>query len=580
MGIHHQGRNPMAQFKTDLRDIYFNLFNVLKIQEHTGVGESDMKDVISECNKFMEKEVFPTRIEGDHIGVKLENGKVTVPECMQAPLRKYYENGWYGIGYSEDIGGMPAPHSVSLVCQSIMNGANVAFSMYPGLTKGAMDVILQVGTAAQKETYIPKMMTGEWGGTMCLTEPGAGSDVGAAITTATPKGDGKYSIKGIKIFISGGDNDLYQNIIHLVLARTPGAPAGTKGLSLFIVPKLRQDGKANDVLCTKIEEKMGIHAQATCEMTFGSNGDCEGYLIGNELDGMANMFIMMNEARLLCGVQGESQANLAFVLTEQYAHERSQFGKEIAHHPDVKRTLLRMRSMSRAMRSLVLYTADLFDRMHAGDKSLQDEIAFLTPICKAYCSDEGFQVAIDAIQVHGGYGFCSEYGIEQFARDTKIATIYEGTNGIQAIDFTMRKVLKDNAKTFMGMGAKIQKTMALPEAQLFNEELVQMNKNLAKAQAILERFAKDMKAGKTDAVLFHSTAFLSFSGNMVASWLLLNGACEAMKLLEKTNNAEEKAYYQSKVLDFKFFVQQQLVKNVGLSHSILNFTEDLSQLNV
>lgn len=570
----------MAQFKTDLRDIYFNLFNVLKIQEHASLDESDMKEIISEYNKFMEKEVYPTRTVGDHVGVKLENGKVTVPECFQSPMKKYYENGWYGIGYSEEIGGMPSPHSVSLVCQSIMNGANVAFSMYPGLTKGAMDVILQVGSEDQKNTIVPKMMSGEWGGTMCLTEPGAGSDVGAAITTATPVGDGSFKMKGIKIFISSGDNDLYQNIIHLVLAKTPGAPAGTKGLSLFVVPKIRLDGKANDVRCTKIEEKMGIHAQATCEMTFGANGDCIGHLIGKEFDGMTNMFIMMNEARLLCGVQGEAQANLAYMLTEQYAHERSQFGKEIVHHPDVKRSLLRMRSMSRAMRSLVLYTADLFDRMHGGDQSLQDEIAFLTPICKAYCSDEGFQVAIDAIQIHGGYGFCSEYGIEQFARDTKIATIYEGTNGIQAIDFTMRKVLKDNAKTFMGMGAKIQKTMSRPEAQVFQEELIQMNKNLAKAQAILERFAKEMKAQKADAVLFHSTAFLSFSGNMIASWLLLNGACEAMKLLEKTTNAEEKAYYQSKVIDFKFFVQQQLVKNVGLAHSILNFTEDLSQLNV
>ncbi len=570
----------MAQFKTDLRDIYFNLFNVLKIQEHTGVAENDMKDIIAESNKFIEKEIYPTRTVGDLEGVHLTNGKVTVPECFKSPMKKYYENGWYGIGYGEEIGGMPTPESVALVCESIMNGANVAFSMYPGLTRGAMDVILEVGSEKQKEIFVPKMMSGEWGGTMCLTEPGAGSDVGAAITTATPKGDGTYNIKGIKIFISSGDNDLYQNIIHMVLAHTPGSAAGTKGLSLFIVPKIRLDGTPNDVVCTKVEEKMGIHAQATCELTFGANGQCEGTLIGKELDGMANMFIMMNEARLLCGVQGEAQANLAYMLTEQYARERVQFGKEIIHHPDVKRSLLKMRSMSRAMRALILYTADLFDRMHAGDQSVHDEIAFLTPICKAYCSDEGFQVAVDAIQIHGGYGFCSEYGIEQFARDTKIATIYEGTNGIQAIDFTMRKVLKDNGKSFMKMGAKIQETMALPEAQFFKEELALINKNLEKAQQILQRFGKEASAHKMDAILFHATAFLSFSGNLVASWLLLKGACEAIRAEEKTSNVEEKAYYQSKVLDFRFFVQQQLVKNVGLSYSLLSFTEDLSQLNV
>lgn len=570
----------MAQFKTDLRDIYFNLFNVLKIQNHTGYAENDMKDVINECNKFIEREVFPCRMTGDQEGVHLKNGKVLIPPSFHAPIKKYYENGWYGIGYAEEIGGMPTPHTVSLACQSIMNGANVSFAMYPGLTRGAMDVILKVGSKEQIDTIVPNMMSGEWGGTMCLTEPGAGSDVGAAISTATPNGDGTFKIKGIKIFISSGDNDLYKNIVHLVLARTPGAPAGTKGLSLFIVSKFNKDGSSNDVVCTKIEEKMGIHGQATCELTFGANGGCNGELIGKEFDGMANMFIMMNEARLLCGVQGESQANLAFMLTEQYARERSQFGKEIINHPDVKRTVLKMRSMARSMRALILYTADLFDKAHAGDASVQDEIAFLTPICKAYCSDEGFGVAVDAIQTHGGYGFCSEYGIEQFARDLKISTIYEGTNGIQAIDFTMRKVLKDNAKTFMAIGAKIQKTMARPEASEFKEELALFAKNLEKAKTILERFGKEAKENRIDAILFHATAFLSFSGNLVASWLLLEGACEAIKALPNAVGEEEKEYYQSKILDFRFFVQQQLVKNVGLSHSMLGFNEDLSQLKV
>ena len=569
----------MAQFKTDLKDIYFNLFNILKIQNN-GVGENDMKDIINECNKFIEKEVYPTRTVGDHEGVTLANGKVTGPKSFKDPMKRYYENGWHAIGYAEEIGGMPVPHPVSLACQSIMNGANVAFSMYPGLSRGAMDVILKVGTQEQKDTYVPNMISGAWGGTMCLTEPGAGSDVGAVITTATPTGTGTYKIKGIKIFISSGDNDYYDNIIHLVLARTPGAPAGTKGLSLFIVPKVRLDGKPNDVVCTKIEEKMGIHGQATCEMTFGGKGECEGFLIGKEFEGMVNMFILMNEARLLCGVQGEAQANLVYILTEQYARERSQFGKEIIHHPDVKRTLVKMRSMSRALRSLILYTGDQFDRAHNGDKAAEDEIAFLTPICKSYCSDEGFQVAVDAIQTHGGYGFCSEYGIEQFARDLKIASIYEGTNAIQAMDFTMRKVLKDNAKTFMAIGAKMQKTMARAEAQEFGDELAVLGKNLQKAQEILTHFGTLAKANKFDSILFHAMNFLNFSANLIGAWLLLEGACEASKALPSATGAEDKEYYQSKKVDFRFFVQQQLTKNAGLSQSILNFKEDLSQLNV
>lgn len=570
----------MAVFRTDLRDIYFNLFNVLKIDESSGVSPSDMKDIISECNKFIEKEVFPTRIIGDHEGVTLRDGKVITPEAFKAPLKKYYENGWHGIGYPEEIGGMPVPHTVSLVCQSIMNGSNVSFSMYPGLSRGAMDVILKVGSQEQVETYVPKMMSGEWGGTMCLTESGAGSDVGAVATMATPISAQSFKIKGVKIFISSGDNDLYENIIHLVLARTPGAPQGTKGLSLFIVPKLRLDGKDNDVRCTKIEEKMGIHAQATCELTFGAKGECEGYLIGKEFDGMANMFIMMNEARLLCGVQGESQGNLVYMLTEQYAKERVQFGKELVSHPDVKRMLFKMRAQARAMRALILYTGNLFDESHRGNVSVEDEIAFLTPICKSYCSDEGFQLAIDAIQVHGGYGFCSEYGIEQFARDLKISTIYEGTNGIQAMDFTMRKVLKDQAKTFRAVGEKIQKTMQLKAASEFPEELALMGKNLEKAQEILNHFGELAKKNNYDGILFHSVSFLNFSANLICSWLLLKSACVAVDLLGTSTGDEEKEYFLSKKVDFRFFVQHQLTKNSGLAQSILNFKADLSQLNV
>jgi hypothetical protein len=236
--------------------------------------------------------------------------------------------------------------------------------------------------------------------------------------------------------------------------------------------------------------------------------------------------------------------------------------------------------MSRAMRALVLYTADLFDRVHAGQKELQDEIAFLTPICKAYCSDEGFRVAVDAIQVHGGYGFCSEYGIEQFARDTKIATIYEGTNGIQAIDFAMRKVLKDNSKTFLNVVTKIKAAMATPEAQEFKYEISLINKNLEKVNTLLHGMANLAKENKMDAILFHATDFLSFSGNLVASWLLLEGACEASKAMATATSQEEKDYYLSKRIDFKFFVQHQLVKNIAMSYTMINFEEDLSQLNV
>lgn len=567
----------MAKYKADLQDINFTLFDLLKAERHIeGYEANDLKEIISQFDKFIENEVYPTRQKGDEEGVILTSEGVKVPECFKEPHKAFYANGWYGLGYSEELGGMPCPESVGLACTSLANGANVSFSMYYGLTKAAMNVIIKIGTAEQKEKFVTKMMTGEWGGTMCLTEPGAGSDVGAAKTTATPKGDGTYAIKGVKIFISSGDNDLYDNIIHLVLARTPGAPEGTKGLSLFIVPKFKDDGSNNSVKCTKIEEKMGIHGSATCEMTFGGEGECVGTLIGAEFEGMPNMFIMMNEARLLCGLQGEAQANLAYMLTEQYANERAQFGKEIIHLPDVKRLMLKMRSVCRGMRALNLYVGDLFDQVHHGDDSLEAEIALLTPICKGYESEEGFNVAVDAIQVHGGYGFCSEYGIEQFARDTKIATIYEGTNAIQAADFVMRKILKDKGQAFAALGGKIQKTLG--KAGAFKTEVGVMSKNLKEAQSVLENFGKLAAASKYDAILYHSHDFLIYCGNLVVAWRLLEAALLANEMSNGAN-ASDKQFYESKVTDFKVFCQQFLSKNAGIAESILAF-EDLSALAV
>ena len=575
----------MAKFRTDIKDISFNLFRDLKVQEHTeDYGENDLKDILIQFDKFTENEVYSCRMEGDEKGVKLDPVEgVLVPESFKIAAHKYYENGWYGLGYPEEIGGMPAPQSVMTACSSIYNGANVALSMYSGLSQGAMNVILQVGSKEQKDKFIPPMMEGRWGGTMCLTEPSAGSDVGAAKTTATPNDDGTYSIKGVKIFISSGESDIYENNIHLVLARTPGSEEGTKGLSLFIVPRYQikddgSSGESNFVKCTKIEEKMGIHAQATCELTFGGEGVCRGWLIGKEHEGIVNMFIMMNEARLLCGVQGESQANLAYELTEQYTKERSQFGKEIIHHPDIKRMLLKMRAMSRGMRSLILYTANLFDLEHKGDELAPKELALLTPVCKAFCTDEGFQVAVDAIQVHGGYGYCSEYGIEQFARDTKIATIYEGTNGIQALDFVMRKILKDKGETFMALGEKIQKTLMLPSAGNWKIETASLATSMQKAKSILEKYGQYAAENNFDSILATSTDFLTYCGNLIVAWRLLQGACIAQDLIDQGSDDEE--YLKSKIVDFQIFCQHYLTRNTGIAQSILNYDQKWTSIEL
>ncbi|MAE59708.1 MAG: acyl-CoA dehydrogenase [Halobacteriovorax sp.] len=577
----------MAVYKTDLQDIYFNLFDFCGVQEEAkelGYGEAELRDIVDQFDKFVGNEIYPTRVPGDEIGVKLVDGHVRVPEVFKPLNKNFYENGWYALGYPEDIGGMPAPHAVKVACYSLAIGANVGWSMYFGLTQGAMNVIHKVGSQEQKDLFIPKMMEGSWGGTMCLTEPGAGSDVGASKTTAKPTDDGRYEINGVKIFISSGESDLYENNVHLVLARTPGSPEGVKGLSLFIVPRFRinDDGTVGDyngVKCTKIEEKMGIHGSATCELTFGQDEKCYGEMIGKEHQGIMNMFIMMNEARLLCGLQGESQANLAFMLTEQYARERGQFGTEIINLPDVKRTLIKMRSTARGLRALGLYTANLFDAAEKGDKNAEAEIAFFTPICKAFMSDEGFNVSVDAVQVHGGYGYCTEYGIEQFIRDTKIASIYEGTNGIQAIDFVMRKILKDEAKTFFSVGEKMKAIMNSEEVKSWPHEVSMIGKSMEMSELVVKKMGKQMMDKNEGAVLAHATDFMNYCGNLVVAWLLLEHACIAKKKIDSAEG-DLKKYYQSKMDDFKVFCQYQLTRNIGLANSVLNFEEDLTTMSV
>jgi alkylation response protein AidB-like acyl-CoA dehydrogenase len=568
----------MARYLSDLDDVYFNLFSVLKVHEkNKDFGIEEIKSIVTEFDKFIANEIFPTREEGDLIGVKMEGGKVIAPKSFLKAKNNYHANGWFALGVKESIGGLPVPEAVYMACQSLFVGANVAFTMYPGLTKAALNAIRVLGTPEQKDRFIPKIMEGVWGGTMCLTEPGAGSDVGATKTTAKPLGDGTFEIKGVKIFISSGESDLYENNIHLVLARTPNAPAGVKGLSLFIVPRFKVNpdgtlGGSNDVLCTKIEHKMGIHGSATCELTFGTQTGCIGVLLGKEFQGIANMFLMMNEARLLCGVQGESQANLATLNSIQYAKEREQFGEPIIDHPDVRRMLLKMRAMSRGMRGLILYTANLFDNEHENSA----EIAFLTPICKSYCTDFGFNVCVDAMQIHGGYGYCVDYGMEQFVRDAKIATIYEGTNGIQAIDFVMRKILRDQGKTLMKVMQKIMESLSKELPEGVSDEVEMIKISAKNCQEIMDYFKELIKQGNQNKILEHCTDFLNFFGNLTLAWILLTHAKESAKLIQNDPNG----FYRSKVSDFKIFCSQYLGNNKAIYHSILNSKLELSKIEI
>lgn len=575
----------MAKYKSDQKDILFNLLDVLDITqfEQFGFDESAVKEILGEYDKFVENEIFPTREPGDVEGVKLEADGVKVPEVFQKSTKGFYEMGWYALGQPEEFGGAPCPEALTATCLSLSTAANTAWSMYPGLSKGAMNVIRMVGDDFAKQTFIGPMMEGRWGGTMNLTEAGAGSDVGALKTTAKPiEGkDGWYKIKGSKIFISSGDNDLYENIVHLVLARTPGSPEGSKGLSLFITPKFKVNadgslGESNDVVCSKVEHKMGIHGSATCVLNYGDTDNCEGYLIGKEGEGMQNMFIMMNEARLDCGIQGEAQANLAYMMTEQFVKERVQFKTEIINHPDVRRMMLKMRSLSRGMRALTLYTANLFDKAKQ-DEKYEDYIGLLTPICKSFCSEKGFDVAVDAVQCHGGYGYCHEYGVEQFVRDTKIATIYEGTNGIQAIDFVMRKILKDGGKALRGISEEIFKTSNNLD-DTFSFERGVFSKVLGAAQDAMGFIGKKAKNKEMTIVLQSCKDFLDMASHIVVAWRLMESAVIANKKLQAGEG--DQAFLQSKVDDFRIYCAHYLPQATAHAKTIVTFDDDILSYQV
>jgi hypothetical protein len=475
----------MAQQIADRRDVDFVLheqLNVGALSKHDKYLEFNKKTVdliVSEARNLAIKEILPTLKQGDEEGCRLENGEVIVPESFRRAFDLFNEGEWLAMTEDPEWGGQGMPRTVAMAAGDYFNGANYAFMMYPGLTHGAALLVEAFGTKRQKELYLKNMFTGKWTGTMLLTEPEAGSDVGNLSTTAVKNADGTYSITGSKIFISAGEHDLAENIVHPVLARIEGAPAGTKGISLFLVPKyhVTEDGslgERNDVVCTGIEHKMGINGNSTCSLTLGSKGQCVGELLGEENKGMRAMFLMMNEARLLVGMQGFCCASASYMNAINYARERVQ-GKNllqmmdadapsvpIIQHPDVRRMLLSMKTYVEGMRSLLYYAGNLSDQMAVADSDeeiarLQGMLDLLIPVCKGYVTDRAFEVCSTGVQVYGGYGFIKEYPQEQLLRDCRITLIYEGTNGIQAMDLLGRKLGMNKGKPIMDLMGEIQK---------------------------------------------------------------------------------------------------------------------------
>lgn len=600
--------NPLV----DTRDARFVLFEVLgvdKLTQYPHFADFDkdtFEDVLNLAEAIAVEQVYPINMEGDKLSVKYDpdTKKVILPECYKPALQAMYDAGFIGLTNDTESGGMGMPHAIGQACTEYFTAASVAFSMYPALTIGALNLIKNFGTQELKDTYIAKMTTGEWTGTMCLTEPDAGSDVGNLKSKAVKQADGSYKITGQKIFISGGDFEMPGNIIHPVLARIEGDPPGTKGISIFVVPKYRikADGKLefNDVICSGVEHKMGIKASATCTLNFGDNGDCIGWLLGKERQGMKIMFQMMNEARLYVGLQGLAVSSAAYMHAITYARTREQGVHvtqmlnpdapkvSIIQHPDVKRMLLWMKSYVEGMRLLTYYVGYLEDLMHGiegeAKKEAQAMIEFLIPIVKAGNTDNAWKVTSEAIQVYGGYGFCSDYPVEQFARDAKILAIYEGTNGIQSMDLTMRKILMNPEQfNYTIFKKNVLATIAKAKGIVDDKYVDAVQKGLDKVDAVVQYLKEQMAAGKFLHIFASATPLQQALSMFVLGWIhlwMLTLAQPKMKDIIGDKKGDElnalladnseAAFYNGKVLSSQFYIGAELKKFFGMVDYILD----------
>jgi alkylation response protein AidB-like acyl-CoA dehydrogenase len=499
-------------FTAPVRDQRLILDAVVQIGELEGGPDSDMVDAVLEgAAALAEGEFAPLLRPGDTTGARWDNGTVTMPPGFREAWQAFVDGGWMTLAAPEEHGGQGLPFVLSAALMDNLNAANVGFALCPMLSMGAIEALERHGSEELKRDYLPKIVSGEWPATMNLTEPQAGSDVGALKTRAEPNDDGSWRLKGTKIFITYGEHDLSDQIIHMVLARTPGAPEGTRGISLFLVPKILADGSRNDLRCVSIEHKMGIHASPTCVMSYGDEDGAIGWLVGPENGGMAAMFTMMNNARLNVGLQGVGIAERATQRAVAYALERKQGLRNrlpvpIAEHPDVRRMLLRMRALTTGARALAYYAFGQLDRGVRGDPQAAMRADVLTPLVKAWCTDVGCEVASLGVQVHGGMGYIEETGAAQHLRDARIAPIYEGTNGIQAADLVGRKLGLDGGLAFDALIADI-------EAETQDPRLIALTDAVEVAAASLRDAAADDR-------LAGSYPFLTMTSVMVAGWLV------------------------------------------------------------
>lgn len=587
----------MSEYSPPLDDMKFTLKEVVNVNSlselpaFSEVGLEALDSLLDEASRFFNEVISPTNRTGDLEGSLLnDDGSVSTPTGFREAYAQYVDAGWGAISFDPEYGGGGFPWLVGIAVTEMLTAANMALSLNPMLTQGSIHALTAHGNQEQKLAWLPKLITGEWAGTMNLTEPQAGSDVGALTTKAELQDDGTYKITGQKIYITWGEHDLTENIVHLVLAKTPDAPPGTKGISLFIVPKfiINDDGsigEENDIKCLSIEHKLGIHASPTCVLQFGDDGGATGYIVGEENSGMRYMFTMMNQARLAVGLEGLAVADRAYQQALDYALERMQGRRAdtpkgesvpIIDHPDVRRMLMTMKAYIEAMRCMIYLNAKSIDIAHhhpdEDERTRGHELTdLLTPLSKSWCTDLGNELTSLGIQIHGGMGFVEETGAAQHYRDIRIAGIYEGTNGIQAIDLVGRKLSMRKGDVVRELLLEINKTAS----ELHTANL----KGIARP---LEDAVKDMQAAtewliekggaSTDDGLAGATPYLRMFGTTVGGWLLAKSALQAKKQIDEGNDSE---FLQAKIETAAFYAEQLLPQVSGLLPATVSGAESL-----
>ena len=589
-------------YTAPLKDLLFNIEHLARVEEIAKLpgfeeaGLDTAQAVLEECARFTQDVVAPLNVEGDRNPSWFKDGVVTTTAGFKDAFTQYASGGWQGLQHPPEFGGQGLPKTIGAACGEMLNSANLAFALCPLLTDGAIEALLTAGSDALKATFLEKLISGQWTGTMNLTEPQAGSDLALVRTRAEPQPDGSYKIFGTKIFITYGEHDMVDNIVHLTLARVAGAPEGVKGISLFVVPKfmVNEDGTPgarNDVHCVSIEHKMGIKASPTAVLQFGDHGGAVGYLVGEENRGLEYMFIMMNAARYAVGVQGIAVAERAYQQAVAYARERVQSrpvdgsvagSATIIHHPDVRRMLMTMRAYVEGCRAMASVAAAAYDAAHHhpdADARRQNQAfyEFLVPLVKGYSTEMSLEVTSLGVQVHGGMGFIEETGAAQHYRDAKILTIYEGTTAIQANDLVGRKTARDGGQTAKAIAAQIEKTEAELRADGSADAQAVARRLGAAREAFIDvvNFMAGQSKSDPNAVYAGSVPYLMLAGNLVAGWQLGRSLLAAQRLAAEGNDV---AFMQAKIATARFYAEHLLAKAPGTRDAIVEGAASVTAL--